>query len=269
MAHLNSKSVTKVNKLMPFEVSILNDPAAVASADGYITDINEAFTKTFGWKREELIGQTCHLLIPSKFIRKANHDRKIKEYSFGRDSPIMGKSRIVPISTPEDEEVLVNIKIIPIKHKKEYCFMSLYDKVDFERRFYNFTVEFEGLREKIKNNVKATEEFRQDDAGPSVIVKEVARLFAKELEVIGDFIVENSGSKSVLPMARHFLLRTPIGKLSTLQKEMEKQFDNGHIAYLNICCLRIIFPSILERVELPFLNQLKLSLYKDLSDSRS
>merc|ERR1712188_164830 len=93
--------------------------------------------------------------------------------------------------------------------------MVLFDKIDFDRRFYDFAVDF----------------------------------------------------KSVLPMTKHFLLHTPIGNLGSLRKEMEKVFDNNNISFLNICCLRIIFPSILRRVDLPFLNELKLSLYEEESES--
>mmetsp|Transcript_21313 Transcript_21313/g.36492 ORF Transcript_21313/g.36492 Transcript_21313/m.36492 type:complete len:271 (-) Transcript_21313:67-879(-) len=262
----SSRSIAKVNKMMPFEVSILNDPVVVSSSTGVITDINQQFQKTFGWTHDELIGQNCHLLIPSKFVRKSAHDRKLKGYSFGRESPIIGKSRIVPVATPDDGEVLVNIKIIPIRSKKEFCFMVLFDKIDFDRRFYDFAVEFKSVRAKIKKLSK-TEDFREDSIESSLIVKDISRLFAKELEVIGDFIVENRNSRSVLPMTKHFLLHTPIGNLGSLRKEMEKVFDNNNISFLNICCLRIIFPSILRRVDLPFLNELKLSLYEEESES--
>ena len=47
-----NKLIQKVNKMMPFEVSILNDPVAVSSCDGTITDVNQMFTKTF-------VGFTC------------------------------------------------------------------------------------------------------------------------------------------------------------------------------------------------------------------
>ena len=262
------KSISKVNKMMPFDVSILNDPAVVSSSSGVITNINPSFKTTFGWTHDELVGQNCHLLIPSKFVRKTAHDHKLKGYSFGRESSIIGKSRIVPVATPDDGEVLVNIKIIPIRSKKEFCFMVLFDKIDFGSRFYDFASEFKLITTKIKK-ISKTEDFRQDSPELSLIVKDISRLFAKELEVIGDFIVENSHSKSVLTMSHHFLLRTPIGNLKHLQKLMEKIFDNNNISYLNICCLRIIFPSILSKIDMTFLNELKASLYEDESDSSS
>merc|ERR1711982_5791 len=223
------------------------------------------FQKTFGWTHDELIGQNCHLLIPSKFVRKSAHDRKLKGYSFGRESPIIGKSRIVPVATPDDGEVLVNIKIIPIRSKKEFCFMVLFDKIDFDRRFYDFAVEFKSVRAKIKKLSKI-EDFREDSIESSLVVKDISRLFAKELEVIGDFIVENRHSPSVLPMTRHFLLSTPVGNLDHLKRTMERAFDNNNISYLNIICLRIIFPSILGKIDISFLNNLKLSLYEGSSE---
>merc|ERR1712146_739477 len=122
--------------------------------------------------------------------------------------------------------------------------------------------EFKSIRSKIKKLSK-TEDFREDSIESSLIVKDISRLFSKELEVIGDFIVENSNSRSVVTMTRYFLLQSPIGNLGHLRKEMERVFDNNNVSYLNVCCLRIIFPSIVKRVDLAFLNDLKLSLYED------
>jgi len=261
-----NKLIQKVNKMMPFEVSILNDPVVVSSSTGTITDINEAFTRIFLWTKDEVVGQNAHLLIPSKFIRKSVHDTRLKNYSVGNESPIIGKSRIVPVSTPDDSEVLVNIKIIPIRSKKEHCFMVLFDRIDFDRRFADFDIDFKALKSKIKKLSKS-EDFREDSNDSSAIVKDIARIFGKELEVIGDFIVENSTSSSVVYMCKHFLIGTPIGKLGTLLKEMDRVFDNNHISYLNVTCLRIVFPSLVGRVDMQFLNNLKVSLYDDRSES--
>lgn len=259
-----NKLIAKVNKMMPFEISILNDPVIVSSSKGTITDINKNFTATFGWKRDELVGQNAHQLIPSKFIRKSSHDQKINGYSFGNKSPIIGKARIVPVSSPDDKEILATIKIIPIKFKKEFCFMVLFNVIDFERRFGDFDQEFKELKARLRR-LKTCEEFREDRTETSTVVKNIYRLFGKELEAISDFIVENSHSTSVVQMCKHFLLEYPIGKLKCLLKEMESLFDYNTISYLNITCLRIIFPSLVGRVDMHFLNSLKVALYEDKS----
>lgn len=264
-----SKLISKVNRMMPFEVSILNDPVLVASSTGTITDINEQFTHTFQWAKEELVGQNAHLLIPSKFIRKSDHDHRLKGYVFGRESTIIGKSRIVPVSTPDDLEILVNIKIIPIRSKKEHCFMVLFNVIEFGRRFADFDIEFKSLQSKLKKLAKS-EEFREDSAETNSVVKEISRIFGKELETIGDFIVENIHSGRVVNMVKHFLLSAPIGKLNFLMKEMDRQFNNNHISYLNVTCLRIVFPSLAGRdIDVQFLSNLKASLYEDRSEETS
>jgi len=254
--------------MMPFEVSILNDPVIVSSHTGVITDINEQFTRVFEWTRDEIIGQNAHLLIPSKFIRKSTHDRRLKGYSFGKDSNIIGKSRIVPVSTPEDEEVIATIKIIPIRSKKEFCFMVLFNKIEFHRRFADFDNDFKSIRTKLKK-LKKNEEFREDSLEASQLVKEISRLFAKELEVVEDFIVENAHSESVVSMCKHFLLNIPIGNLARLQREMRKVFDNNNISYLNVICLRIVFPSIIGRTDINTINKLKISLYEASDEDTS
>merc|ERR1711977_719846 len=125
------------------------------------------------------------------------------------------------VATPDDSEILVTIKIIPIRSKREHCFMVLFNPIDFGRRFGDFEIEFKSLQSKFRKLSK-TEEFREDRADTSAVVKEVARIFGKELEVLGDFIAENTRSSSAVSMCKHFLLNEPIGKLASLMQEMDR-----------------------------------------------
>merc|ERR1711977_424364 len=139
---------------------------------------------------------------------------------------------------------------------------------DFGRRFGDFDLEFKSVQAKFRKLSKS-EEFREDRVDTSAAVKEISRIFGKELEVIGDFIVENEHSPRVVNMCKHFLLQQPIGKLDCLMKEMDRLFNNNHISYLNVTCLRIVFPSLVGRVDMHFLNKLKVALYEDRSEESS
>merc|ERR1712232_964231 len=241
--------------MMPFEVSILNDPVAVSSSDGTITDINIAFTNSFGWRHEELVGQNAHLLIPSKFIRKSAHDKNLSGYRFGRDSRIIGKSRIVPVATPDDSEILSTIKIIPIKNKKEHFFMVLFNKIEFNDRFTDHSTDFKNLRAAVKKNGKR-ETFKEDTIETRSIISDISTLYRKELEVIGDFIIENS------------LINSPIGNLGGLKSLLDRQYDSI-IPYINVLCLRIIFPSIESQVTNELIDTIKHGLYDGSSEDCS
>merc|ERR1711977_668460 len=107
-----------------------------------------------------------------------------------------------PVSTPDDNEILVTIKIIPIRSKREHCFMVLFNLIDFGRRFGDFDLEFKSVQAKFRKLSKS-EEFREDRVDTSAAVKEISRIFGKELEVIGDFIVENEHSPRVVNMCKH------------------------------------------------------------------
>merc|ERR1712232_210918 len=253
--------------MMPFEVSILNDPVAVSSSDGTITDINIAFTNSFGWRHEELVGQNAHLLIPSKFIRKSAHDKNLSGYRFGRDSRIIGKSRIVPVATPDDSEILSTIKIIPIKNKKEHFFMVLFNKIEFNDRFTDHSTDFKNLRAAVKENGKR-ETFKEDTIETRSIISDISTLYRKELEVIGDFIIENSLSPNVVAMCKHFLINSPIGNLGGLKSLLDRQYDSI-IPYINVLCLRIIFPSIESQVTNELIDIIKHGLYDGSSEDCS
>jgi len=186
----------------------------------------------------------------------------------GKESRIIGKSRIVPVSTPDDNEIIVTIKIIPIKYNKEHCFMVLFNKIEFHDRFLDFGAEFRTLKTKLKK-IGKKEEFKEDSAESRVLVGEISMLFRKEFEVIGDFIIENQYSPRVLVMCKHFLIGSPIGKLSYLYKELDRRYGGDTIPYLNICCVRIIFPSVSATIDASFLNNLKSSLYEDYTGDTS
>merc|ERR1712032_1420589 len=117
-----------------------------------------------GWERDEIVGQNIHILIPSKFIRLSSHDKKVRNYYYGRESRIIGKSRIVPVSTANDEALRIRMERDP------------------------------------------EEEFREDSPDCRSIVKSIGLLFGEELSVVGEFIVQNSHSSSVVRMSKYFLL---------------------------------------------------------------
>merc|ERR1712137_318328 len=219
-----------------------------ASCKGVITDINEEFTKTFHWERDEIVGQNIHILIPSKFIRLSSHDKKVRNYYYGRESRIIGKSRIVPVSTANDEEILVRIQIIPLGDKKDYSFMAILDVINFDRQFFDFPGEFEALRVRMERDPE--EEFREDSPDCRSIVKSIGLLFGEEL--------------SVVRMSKYFLLTSPIGRLGKLKKLMDRVYDNDDISYLNVTCLRLVFPSLVDRIDLTLLNALRTNLYADV-----
>lgn len=263
---INKKLIAKVNKMVPVNISILNDPVALASSCGMITDINEKFTEIFQWEKDEIVGQNVHLLIPSKFIRKTVHDKKMAQYRPGEPSTLVGKTRTVPLVTPDDKEILVTIQLIPVENKKEFCFIVLLNVIDFDRIIGDFCLEFDALKTQMKDLDKK-EEFREDSAGTSLIVREISRIFAAELKTIVNFIVENSLSPRVGFMCKHFIVYSPIGKLGSLRKLMESVFNNNDISYLNVICLRIIFPAIVCKVDLGFVNSLKKALYECVEES--
>ena len=245
-------------------VDILNTPTVTTSARGVITDINEEFTASFHWQRDEVIGQNIHILIPSKFIRLSHHDAKLKNYYLGRESTIVGKSRIVPVSSANDDEVLSRIQIIPLGDKKDYSFLALLTVMRFNPPFFDFQGEFAELTKRLE--AEKNEDFREDSAACRTVVKSIGTLFRDELAAVGDFIVENAHSDSVHRMSKYFLLSSPIGRLGKLKKLMDRVYNNEDKSYLNVTCLRLIFPSLINRVPMGLLNDLRNKLY-DINES--
>merc|ERR1712110_136197 len=240
-------------------VHILNCPVLTTNVRGGITDINEHFTAAFKWLPGEVIGQNIHILIPSKFIRLSHHDAKMKNYYFGRESRIIGRSRIVPILSANDDEVLVRIQIIPLGDKKDFSFMAILNLLRFTPPFFDFQTDFNDLQHRLEAD--PNEDFREDSANCKIVVKMIGTLFRDELAAVGDFIVENAHSESVQRMSKYFLLTAPIGRLSKLKKLMDRIFDNDDISYLNVTCLRLVFPNLVHRVDLTLVNELRNNLY--------
>merc|ERR1712137_282627 len=160
--------------------------------------------------------------------------------------------------------VLSRIQIIPLGDKKDFSFMALLTVIKFTPAFFNFQTEFEDLHRRLKED--KTEDFREDSPGCKAIVKIIGTLFRDELSAVGEFIVENAHSESVHRMSKYFLLISPIGNLSKLKKLMDRVFNNDDKTYLNVTCLRLIFPSLVARVPMSLLNDLRDKLY-DINES--
>lgn len=60
------------------EILALKDiPAIGASEEGFVTYINEAFTKTYGWTKKDLYGSSLTKIMPAKF-------REAHQFGFSR-----------------------------------------------------------------------------------------------------------------------------------------------------------------------------------------
>nr|CAG4714787.1 unnamed protein product [Naegleria fowleri] len=72
-------------------LSAILDAAVISDSIGTILSVNDAMTTLFGFSREELIGQSVNILMPSQLARV--HDDYMKRYLQRRDKKLIGKPR--------------------------------------------------------------------------------------------------------------------------------------------------------------------------------
>ncbi len=76
--------------------TIETEPAMVVDDQGFITFVNDSFCNTFGWTREEAIGEGLVIIIPEN-LREAHH---------------MGFSRFLASEEPKILNTALNLKAI-------------------------------------------------------------------------------------------------------------------------------------------------------------
>jgi PAS domain S-box-containing protein len=84
-AHLSS-----VESRFQQVVETANDSIVLMEQDGTISGFNAAAERTFGWRREEVLGKPVTLLMPEKY-REAHERARARHLSTPGSSPVMGR----------------------------------------------------------------------------------------------------------------------------------------------------------------------------------
>ena len=93
------------------------DPILVVNKQGFISQTNQAVTRVFGYKSEELVGQTVEMLIPAEF--RPGHDKKLDGYMAAPIRKDLAERKGLDAITKEGKRLTVEINLSPIQIEDE------------------------------------------------------------------------------------------------------------------------------------------------------
>lgn len=262
----------KNDKFKTFEVNNFDLPCLKATPAGIIAEINTQFTKMLHYSRDEIVNQNVHTLIPPKFMKKAQHEKLVGRYTYGKQSSIVGSQRTLPVKDGNDEDAFFDVQIIPFAtpKKEKFRFICFFHPLTVSRVFevdvaqHNFEQVVHGMDEK--------ETFRMDSDDVKNAVGALRVFINFEAGVLINFIQQNKSNRHLSDMVRYFVLTAPLGNLVVTRRIFTKKFAESEVAFLNAVALRIIFPALINNYKNigPTLEILKERLYEDhLNDSDS
>jgi diguanylate cyclase (GGDEF)-like protein/PAS domain S-box-containing protein len=121
----HKRSVERVKQMAKrFGIAVESAPNAMVMVDrgGQIALVNSQAVKMFGYKREELIGQSVEVLIPERF--RGGHPGHRMEFSSSPQARPMGAGRDLYAVRKDGSEFPVEIGLNPIETDDELLVMS-------------------------------------------------------------------------------------------------------------------------------------------------
>jgi two-component system cell cycle sensor histidine kinase/response regulator CckA len=116
--------------------AILNstyDAFVMINSEGRITAWNPQAEKTFGWKREEVLGTTLQqTIIPQRF-RQA-HQNGMKHYLATGEGPVLNKRIEIDACHRDGHEIPVELTIFPIRIEDQLVFGSFLHDISERKR---------------------------------------------------------------------------------------------------------------------------------------
>lgn len=251
-----------MNKKIPLNIDCFQGAVLICSKKGKIININKEFRLLFKWQYEELIDQNIGILIPSKFIRKHEHDKYLENYYVGKESKIIGKSRILPIKTSDDIEILSLVQIIMINSKKNNYFIATFYIDKIKITFFDN----KELEEKIQESFKIFKkdyDFREIRGDQIEMIKLLYYPYIKnEIDNLIKFFIQNIHTKYINKVIYCYIMN-PIDNLKSFRFLLLSYFES-FLSYINIICLGIFFPLLNSlNIDGSIQNNLKKFIYNE------
>lgn len=103
-------------------------PVVSISQEGIFTYLNDAFTKEYGWSRDELLGKSVTTIMP-RHMRSA-HNVGFSRFLTTETSKLMGKPLPLQVRYKDGREKVSNHIIIGEKHNGRWLFSAIIDYPD-------------------------------------------------------------------------------------------------------------------------------------------
>ncbi|MBZ5642463.1 MAG: sigma 54-interacting transcriptional regulator [Acidobacteriia bacterium] len=180
------------------------DAIIASDAEGRITSVNARVESSFGYKRDELLGQSVDILVPERF-RRAHPDRR-KEYGAKASVRPMGAGLDLYGRRKDGSEFPADIMLGPVETAKGRVVLSvirdLSEKREAEEALRRSEQERRYLEEELSTDSKF-EEIIGESVGLKRVLKHVETVAATDVTVL--ILGETGVGKDVIARAIHYL----------------------------------------------------------------
>jgi PAS domain S-box-containing protein len=180
------------------------DAIIASDEDGRITGVNARVETSFGYKRDELLGQSVDILVPERF-RRAHPDHR-KEYGSVASVRPMGAGLELYGRRKDGSEFPADIMLGPVETAKGRVVLSvirdLSEKREAEEALRRSEQERHYLEEELSTDSKF-EEIIGESVGLKRVLKHVETVAATDVTVL--ILGETGVGKDVIARAIHYL----------------------------------------------------------------
>eukprot|EP01099_Mayorella_cantabrigiensis_P006838 TRINITY_DN5845_c0_g1_i1.p1 TRINITY_DN5845_c0_g1~~TRINITY_DN5845_c0_g1_i1.p1 ORF type:complete len:368 (-),score=92.96 TRINITY_DN5845_c0_g1_i1:40-1086(-) len=224
------------------DIRNLHQATLLVSSSGTISQISTSFCEITGWSEADLLGQNVSVLVCPKIIGKVKHDRLVKLFKMNSESRIVGKPRILPVKTSNDEDIFLDVQLLPLGKESDFIYLCFFGNPE-----YPFTENEVSLEEDIVKTlifIGPEDDLRQNTQDNMKLVTFCSLWVSKEIYLLIKFIKDNHHLVEAWKYLEDLAIYQKMGKLTNLYDLLVKHNNQPLIAFVNLIFLRIIFPQL-------------------------
>lgn len=235
---------TRETHKFSIDLEVLHDPTLLVQANGLITHTNTAFTQALGWKHDELVNESVHMLIPLRIISKKAHDDKMQNYKYGTKSNFIGYDKILPIKDNKESERLFRVQIVPVQKAKTLTFLAFFKAINFDFIVLNSQSLLSELQTRLKK-LPADYNFQEQlvEHEDQACLRIAREYINGDLLMLSSLISANYHIAPLIDYAVTLIANPITNHLKKMKQALFRYSEHPHV-YLNFVCLRLLFPHL-------------------------
>ena len=103
--------------------SVTADPVVIADSRGFVTHVNEAFERAFGWSGEDIIGHLLSEIMPDKF--RDAHQLGLSRFLTTREASILNQPLELEVLTKDGQSLPAEHFIVAEEVNSAWIFAAI------------------------------------------------------------------------------------------------------------------------------------------------
>ena len=128
-------NVSELKSVLEYSETLFENassPMITINEGGIIQKFNESACKTFGYMKEEVIGENIKMLMPEEIA--SHHDGYLMRYKETGEKKVIGSTREVPGMTKEGVRLQFQLKVNEVRLRGVRQYVAIMHDITGERR---------------------------------------------------------------------------------------------------------------------------------------